>query len=143
MKNIFKTLLLAVILAFAFTVNTTGQTVYSFTSTSISSTGTATVYLTYPSPFKTNYVLYTTINADTTVAGDSTILIHQAQISMFGTDPWFDYGDPDTLINIADVAEKDEDYLYTDTPWKYFRHKFTQQDTATTTLSGYMLLKTK
>ena len=117
------------------------QTVYSYSTTTITSTASdGTAYLTYPSKLKLNYVGYLTVNADTTSYTDSTLLIHQAQISIDNS-TWFDYGAADTLIKYADVAEKDEDYLITSTPYLYRREKFTQSDTATTVLTGKITFK--
>lgn len=139
MKNLIKTVLFAAFLMVA--VNMNAQLVHTYGPTTITSTASdGTVYFTYPSPLKLNYIGYLTLNADTLTYTDSTLLIHQVQVSIDGS-TWFDYAAADTLINYSDVAEKDEDYTFLVMPWKYVRSKLTQSDTATTSLSGLMILK--
>ena len=140
MKNLLKSILVAAFLMVAVTTMN-AQLVHAYPSTTITSTASdGTVYFTYPSALKYNYVGYLTINVDTLTYTDSTLLIHQIQVSLDNS-TWFDYAAADTLIKYGDVAEVDEDYTFLVMPWKFVRSKFTQSDTATTDLTGYMLLK--
>lgn len=142
MKNLIKILFIAVILM-AFVPSVNSQTVYTYPTTALTTTtASASAYLTYPSALKLNYTAYVTINVDTTAYVDSMLVVHQTQISIDNV-TWFDYGAADTLIEYSDLAEKDEDYLYIDTPFNYMREKFTQNDSCTSSITGKVTFKKK
>ena len=116
------------------------QIVYTYPTTTLTTVASSgSVYLTYPSKLKLNYVGYTTINADTMASGETLVLVHQTQVSIDNV-TWFDYGSSDTMIN-TDAAEKDEDYIYSTTPFNYIREKFTVNDSATVVITGYSTFK--
>jgi hypothetical protein len=139
MKNTIKSLLVLAVLMIA--VNVSAQDVYTYPSATLTTTtASASAYMTYPSSLKLNYAAYATFNVDTLTYVDSMLVIHQTQISIDNV-TWFDYGVADTLIEYSDVAEKDEDYLYTSTPWVYMRDKFTQNDSCSSIITGYLTLK--
>ncbi len=143
MKKLFGTLLVALMLMMAFSTTADAQIVYTYPTTTLTTTTSgSSAYMTYPSELKLNYVAYMVFKVDTTAYVDSMLVVHQAQISIDNS-TWFDYGDPDTLIKYSDVAEKSEDYILTDTPFKYWRDKFTQNDSCTSVITGSIMFKRK
>ena len=143
MKKFIGTLLVAMLLVVFSVDSMNAQIVYTYPTTTLTTTtASSSAYLTYPSELKLNYVAYMVFKVDTTAYVDSMLVIHQAQISLDNV-TWFDYGDPDTLIKYSDVAEKTEDYTLTDTPFKYWRDKFTQNDSCTSVITGDIMFKRK